>query len=173
MIKCNLAVLMAERGLNITKLSKDTGISRNALSSLYHNTGKGIQYDTLDTLCDYFDVPVERLLTHLKVLFSCKTSEWIEKDHHLEIDGELLIYDQPIPCRLEIYILEKDILKEGIDEFTSLCISVNLYREAAHFPTVLPEEQLKALIFDNIFEILANTYNDLVVLSINLNQKFI
>jgi putative transcriptional regulator len=70
MIKCNLAVLMAERGINISDLSKATGISRNALSALYNNTGKGIQFDTLSTLCEFFGVGVGDLLVN--ITFSAK-----------------------------------------------------------------------------------------------------
>lgn len=65
MIKCNLAVLMAERNLNISDLSKETGISRNTLSALYKNTGKGVQFDTLETLCHYFDISPGELLTRI------------------------------------------------------------------------------------------------------------
>lgn len=173
MIKCNLAVVMAERGINISTLSNNTGISRNALSALYHNTGKGFQYDTLDTLCDYFDVPIERLLTHIKVEFSITNSEWVETDKHLEIDGELLIYNQPIPCRLEVYIVEKGILEDKADIFTTLVLKVDLFRETMHFPTVLPTDQLTNLIFSPLFDQLVDAYKDLVVLNIDLNQSFI
>lgn len=65
MIKSNLAVLMAQRGLNITDLSKKTGISRNTISSLYNNHAQGIQFETLDVLCKYLQVsPNEILIYH-------------------------------------------------------------------------------------------------------------
>ncbi len=53
MLKCRLAVLLAERNLKITKVSKDTGISRTTLTSLANNFSQGIQFDTLNTLCSY------------------------------------------------------------------------------------------------------------------------
>lgn len=51
MIKCNLAVLLAERGLKLTTVSNDTGISRTTLTALANNKNSGIQFDTLNTLC--------------------------------------------------------------------------------------------------------------------------
>lgn len=56
MIKCNLPVLLAERGLKITKVSIDTGISRTTLTSLNNNYSQGIQFDTLNKLCGYLKV---------------------------------------------------------------------------------------------------------------------
>lgn len=56
MIKCNLPVLLAERGLKITKLSNDTGISRTTLTSLSNNYSQGIQFDTLNKICNYLKI---------------------------------------------------------------------------------------------------------------------
>ena len=56
MLKCNLAVLLAERNLKITKVSRDTGISRTTLTSLANNYSQGIQFETLDTLCAYLKI---------------------------------------------------------------------------------------------------------------------
>lgn len=55
-MKNKLAVLMAERGLKIADLYKDTGISKTTLMQVANNTGKGIQYETLEKLLDYFDI---------------------------------------------------------------------------------------------------------------------
>lgn len=55
-MKNKLAVLMAERGLKIADLYKDTGISKTTLMQIANNTGKGIQYETLEKLLDYFDI---------------------------------------------------------------------------------------------------------------------
>ena len=46
MIACNLSVLLAERNLKISQVSKATGISRTTLTSLALNNAKGIQFDT-------------------------------------------------------------------------------------------------------------------------------
>lgn len=56
MIKCNLAVLLAERGLKMSDVIKDTSLSKTAVRGLYYNKSKGIQYDTLEILCNYLNV---------------------------------------------------------------------------------------------------------------------
>ena len=56
MIKNNFNELVAQRKLKITRVSNDTGISRPTLNALTRDDGKGIQYDTLNTLCNYFSI---------------------------------------------------------------------------------------------------------------------
>lgn len=56
MIKNNFNELVAQRKLKITRISNDTGISRPTLNTLTRDDGKGIQYDTLNTLCNYFSI---------------------------------------------------------------------------------------------------------------------
>lgn len=61
MILCNLAVILAERKLKISKVAADTGISRTTLTALYHGSGKGVQFDTANMLCIYLGVTVGEL----------------------------------------------------------------------------------------------------------------
>ena len=56
MIDSNLAVLLAERNLKITKVSRDTGISRTTLTALCYDHSGGIKFDTLNTLCKYLGI---------------------------------------------------------------------------------------------------------------------
>lgn len=65
MVRCNLSVLLAERNLKITKVCKDTGISRTTLTYLANNYSKGIQYDTLNTLCSYLNVSPGELISFI------------------------------------------------------------------------------------------------------------
>lgn len=58
MLRCNLALLLAERGLRISKVSKDTGISRTTLTALANNTSQGVQLETIDKLCMYLKTDV-------------------------------------------------------------------------------------------------------------------
>lgn len=73
MIICNLAVLLAERKLKISKVAADTGISRTTLTVLYHNTGKGVQFDTANSLCIYLDVSMSELFTVVPIDFSVES----------------------------------------------------------------------------------------------------
>lgn len=58
MVYCNLAVLLAERRMKISSVSADTGISRTTLTALCQNAGKGVQTDTINTLCMYLNITV-------------------------------------------------------------------------------------------------------------------
>lgn len=63
MIHCNLAVLLAERRMKISNVSADTGISRTTLTALCQNAGKGVQIDTINTLCMYLNINVGELFS--------------------------------------------------------------------------------------------------------------
>lgn len=65
MVRCNLTILLAERNLKITKVANDTGLSRTTLTYLSNNYSKGIQYDTLNTLCTYLGVTPGQLISHI------------------------------------------------------------------------------------------------------------
>ncbi|MBD8025564.1 helix-turn-helix transcriptional regulator [Ureibacillus sp. Re31] len=56
MIRNNLAALMGERGLKITRVAKDTGISRNTITSIAQNDSEMMRLDTINTLCKYLGV---------------------------------------------------------------------------------------------------------------------
>ncbi len=51
MIRIHLGRLLGERKMKMAKLSRLTGISKNALSVLYYEKTKGIQFDTLSKIC--------------------------------------------------------------------------------------------------------------------------
>ncbi|MGG0656475.1 helix-turn-helix domain-containing protein [Rummeliibacillus pycnus] len=66
MIQSKLSILMANKRINISELSRDTGISRNALSNLYNEKGKGVNFETLDILCEYFGCNIEDIIKFKK-----------------------------------------------------------------------------------------------------------
>lgn len=65
MIKNRLKILLAEKDLNYSKLSKMTGISVNALSKMGKNAGTGakqITYEVLEKLCKVLKCQIGDLL---------------------------------------------------------------------------------------------------------------
>ncbi len=52
MIKNRLSIILGELRMKVSELSKLTGISQNALNKIYHNKTKGIDFDTLNSLCN-------------------------------------------------------------------------------------------------------------------------
>lgn len=67
MIRCNLAILLAEKGLKITDVSRETGISRTTLTSLSNNYSKGVQFDTVNELCNYLNTTPDKLLSYIPI----------------------------------------------------------------------------------------------------------
>lgn len=62
MIRNNLSTLMGARRLKISEVSTATGITRQTLTTLYYERGRGIAYDTLETLCRYLGIQPGDLL---------------------------------------------------------------------------------------------------------------
>lgn len=54
-------VILAEKELTITDVSKATGISRTTLNSLFYKRAKGIQFQTLLILCEFLNCNVGEL----------------------------------------------------------------------------------------------------------------
>ena len=63
MILCNLPGILGKRRLKIAKVAADTGISRTTLTSLYYDTGKGVQFETINRLCIYLNIGMGELFT--------------------------------------------------------------------------------------------------------------
>lgn len=58
--------LMGEKKLKIVDVARDTGINRGTITRLYQETALRVDFEVLDTLCDYFDCPIDRLLEKTK-----------------------------------------------------------------------------------------------------------
>jgi len=64
-IKVHLSKLMGERKIKALELSRQTGINKNTILGLYHETKKGIQFETLEKLCKFFNCNVGDLIEYL------------------------------------------------------------------------------------------------------------
>lgn len=56
MIKNRLAGILGERGLKITRVAKDTGISRNTITATAQNDSEMIRLETVNKLCKYLGI---------------------------------------------------------------------------------------------------------------------
>ncbi|MGG0666736.1 helix-turn-helix transcriptional regulator [Viridibacillus arvi] len=89
MIKCNLAVLLAERGLKMADIINDTTLSKTAVRGLYYNESKGIQFETLETICDYLNVTPGEVIN--KIRFSVEIIDQSVDNMNETIDYTLYI----------------------------------------------------------------------------------
>lgn len=62
MITCNLGKILKRRNINISKIAKETGISRTTITSLIKGGSNGIKFETLSTLCEYLEIPVAAII---------------------------------------------------------------------------------------------------------------
>ena len=63
MINSRLHILMGEKKIrSIRQLSEETNITRLSLTKLYDGNAKGIEFETLNKLCRYFQCGVGDLL---------------------------------------------------------------------------------------------------------------
>jgi len=108
MIKINLAVLMAEREIKISDLAKQTGISRTTLTSLYYNQAKGVQFDTLDVICDHLMVKPNELILHENFSYEFELPKEIKLEDGRHNEFEI---DLGILCKLSY---ENRLIQETI-----------------------------------------------------------
>lgn len=114
MLKCNLAVLLAERGLSVSDLSEQTGLSRNTLGALVNNTGKGIQFDTMDAICQYLDINPGELFTYADVGLNGIFTHPNKKQIHYDSFGILNIVKYSGFYEVEIFYNETIIKMQGL-----------------------------------------------------------
>lgn len=155
MIKCNLAVIMAERNLNMSEVAEKTGIARNTLAALYHNTGKGIQFDTLDKLCKFFGIATGDMFTYM--VFNARVF-FIERQE----DDE---YGPVFSCGVNVFFQGKsiDTIIEAAVRFTSdnkrMTVFLN-YHGADHAKlSVVPLKYLKDHVEARIVESIKKELN--------------
>lgn len=62
MIRNNFRILLADQKKKMADVEKDTGLSKVTIRSLYYETAKGVQFSTLEKICEYLKCSVGELL---------------------------------------------------------------------------------------------------------------
>lgn len=65
-ITCRLSTLMGEKRYNIQDVFEKTGISRSAITELFYDRSKRVDYNTLNRLCELFDCKTSDILVYEK-----------------------------------------------------------------------------------------------------------
>lgn len=142
MIKCNLAILMAERGLKITDVSKGTGISRTTLTALYHNTGSGIQFETLDKLCEFLRVSPGDLLQHYYFEYKINHVQWINsKTNWIEVNALISLKNKSFDVRIKVFMnIDEYLFDDPTHPPFNITFDIYyppvLYEELSKFPKI-------------------------------------
>ena len=65
MIKCHLSSLMGEKKLRIADVARETGLNRNTVTRLYHETATRVELEQIDALCEFLECGVGELFEHV------------------------------------------------------------------------------------------------------------
>ncbi|CUB59039.1 hypothetical protein BN2127_JRS10_04747 [Bacillus subtilis] len=150
MIRSNLGELLEKDNLSINKVSTDTGISRQTITSLVNNESKGIQFNTLETLMAYLGVKLTDLLIDDAGKIVLNSRLHTQKFHETTADKtEFHTYIEMHISENEndyLVYLDFDIINTG--EFKGLLI---IKLSPPHFLKNQPNSILKLMqIFNNI-----------------------
>lgn len=125
MITLNLNHYMDQEGFSIQDVAKMTGLSRNTISQLYNNTGKGIQFETLNRLAKALSISVHDLLIEtFEVLNLLPKVSFIEEfkditfDTFLDCqfyDGDQFFLSIPITAQKDSFFLSLTTNRENVD----------------------------------------------------------
>lgn len=63
-MKNNISKIFGERLLSIAEVAEASGISRSTLTAIYYRKTKGIQFETIEKLCDYLQLPMSELFEY-------------------------------------------------------------------------------------------------------------
>jgi putative transcriptional regulator len=65
MVNNRFSAILGEKLLKISKVSKDTGISRTTLTNLYYQRSTQISFEVLNKLCTYLGCSVEDIIKYV------------------------------------------------------------------------------------------------------------
>ncbi|RHB86142.1 XRE family transcriptional regulator [Streptococcus lutetiensis] len=168
MIKTNFAVLMAERGLKISDVYEDTGISKTTLMALAENTGKGVQFDTVDKLCNYLGIELKDFFVYSPYIWKVYKKDNYERK---EEDGDKIAINLKDTHSERTYIIEvyffspKHIDSPISDDDIKLWVRLSLdedsgnieYREFYNFVSSLPI-LFQTHFYNEVIEVLKKYY---------------
>lgn len=97
MIVSKLDKILEERNLKIADVVRDTGVTRPTLTSLHNNRAKGINFDTLDTLCKFLSVTPNELLGFYDFEFGDVNINTVDSDTFKQaIISRFFVNDLPV-----------------------------------------------------------------------------
>ncbi|MGJ8731382.1 helix-turn-helix domain-containing protein [Listeria aquatica] len=158
MIRNRLAILLAERNLKITRVSKDTGISRSTLTSISQNDNKMIQMETINNLClylnitpnDFFDYVDQEINITAKAKSIALDKNYIIEELMVDVFIEVKSYKSE-----QTFLLNAGLKKVEYFERYGLELSLGI-----NFDDISKEEEFKKSIFNELpttFQIDINT----------------
>lgn len=66
MIVNRFSEILGKKKIRMADVQRNTGITRPTLGNLYYDSGKGINFETLDKLCEYLQIQPGELFVYEK-----------------------------------------------------------------------------------------------------------
>jgi len=66
MIKCRLAILLAERKLRVADVVRATNLSKTTLHKLYNEQSTRVDFETINTLCKFLNCQVGDIFEYIE-----------------------------------------------------------------------------------------------------------
>jgi DNA-binding Xre family transcriptional regulator len=160
MIRCNLSILLAERGMKISKVSKDTGISRTTLTSLSNNNSQGVQFDTLNTLCMYLKISPEQLISFIPINLELLSITHINSS----FDIDIMITENTLSKKFKLICDVKPIYMNGeINNFNAIINFYHVEEEQDNLYITKILSLLPTPFFNDFEMILRSKINDILM----------
>lgn len=193
MILCNLQNILADKRTNISKVSRETGISRTTLTSLCSNTCQGVQLETVNTLCRYLDIGVEQLFLFSKYDLYVRSGlpyleiEKIPKEELGEIRIIIQYSEQKVECKInaDLYIhyeknyinwIDVELSFQDPDDFTGYKEEITAQNRLLHKMLSELHPAFKTWLRNEIEFVLCNEYDLYVAdgyeITIDFPQEF-
>lgn len=171
MIKCKLAVLMAERGLKIIDVSRETGITRNTLSTLYNNTSKGIQFETLDKLCSFFNILPGDLFSYIGFNFEFDIkNEFIDKGQY-DFNVSFSFEDKNIQGIVSIIIDMNNSILECPEDVRSISLTIEYPNRLKHDLSIIPEKYIEDEFESTLIDYVLEALNLITIESLSIRRS--
>ncbi|WP_436966721.1 helix-turn-helix domain-containing protein [Staphylococcus xylosus] len=142
-----------------SEVASKTGITRPTLLSLIRNDNQSIRYETINQLCNFFDVDMSELLVYSPVDIELKEVlvEEVPFSINYEISKSNLSYSVSLIYEIDGIEFEFDTNLNVIDTDNSLKNSGKLF-----FSSTIYEDEWKKLITKRFDENFIKTYNDAI-----------
>lgn len=164
MLQNRLNILLAERNLTASKVFDDTHISKSTLSSLVNNSGDGIQFKTLDKLCNYLDISPNEFFDYAPYIYKFHTNRENDIEFIIEVESanSLKTYWYYVSYNINEDYREEETRLEKYDFYVSVYCSSNIdpfLEDVYNKLSISLKSELKTRFFDFILDEVAKDVN--------------
>ncbi len=170
MILCTLKNLIETHKKTQSEISEATGITRPTLLSLIKNENKSIRYETINQLCNYFDIDMSELLIYSPVNVELKEIliEEFPFSIYMDLEKGEMSYTVSIIYNIDGIEIEFDTNLNVTEKSNSLKTSNKVFFNSIIYEDELIKLNSKGFDFDFI-----KLYNNFIDLDLKIKEKLI